>query len=660
MQNNRFSNALLPSLLLLASSALPACSSDEATPQSTSSTQSAPAQDPEQVTSTFMSAMMDDDRSTVLACLTSAAAKAFEGQAGFQMNGDDLESFELGAVTYDGELAEVSATTQQKGHEQEMLMLLRKENERWSIWGASIPIGDGSFTIDFERIDDELDSLGQQIGEGIGEAFAEGMQAAFSDFETNWEQGGSLEEIADERAFFESLHGISLEEHDAAWQVEVSSSGEALKTAATCIEALLEGTGLQADFGGYEEQIKREVELELSAVSRLEAIERVAGAVDLHPLWPSVNSNGWFGEDEPPTPTLTFGSGERPLPVSFVGPFLIEATELVENTPQPTGNLRLTLRSLGLAPGLARFQEDLWGLMQPGSLRDADGNALNDEGISYLSSPERFESYMTYSINMDMTGLLRGVEEIESTPGKIKLSLPTQVHAVSIAQADDSKDTDFGTLEIQGWGESTSLQIKGEDLEGLVVLRSPRRGDDSPLGMQHSSAFGWSNQIDITLSCPEAPAVVDLKICEVEELFYEFQLPAIALREFDQRPARLEALKFEGKAPISFQLNGPLTFENGMAQAPMSIRNHGNKEVQLVQVEFDYRDSAGTSLETFTQTMTGGYDFNAGRSLPLAPAHGTQEQEVHAAFAPEATTSIRFDVQLVEFCDGSTWEPSTK
>jgi hypothetical protein len=103
-------------------------------------------------------------------------------------------------------------------------VLLRRGAPGWRVYGMRAPFGDGIITIDFEQAAGALGEIGEQLAGQLAAQFAEGMQGAFQDLQETWEQGGTPEQIAAERASFEALVAVGVDAHDAAWKVDVSGN----------------------------------------------------------------------------------------------------------------------------------------------------------------------------------------------------------------------------------------------------------------------------------------------------------------------------------------------------------------------------------------------------------------------------------------------------
>lgn len=614
-----------------------------------------PSEGPERVATAFLDALQQADEPAIVACLTPAAAAAVQaGGDGLSFDGARLESFELGRASVQGSSAELPVAVVQDGESQDLVLLLRRDGA-WGVRGVRVPFGEAELALDFEEPDAGFGGMGDELGRQIAEQLAEGMQRSFDEAQAQWEQGGSEEDITARRARFDAVRSLTERDHDAAWRVDVEGGG---RPALEVLAELVGPAGLELDSGTLGDTLGAPLDLALEGVSRVEAVERVCAQLGVHPIWPSATTMAWTGDGAPGPEPLTFGEGPRALPAVAAGPFLVEVAELVEDTPLPTGRMTLAVRALGLPPAVLAFGEErIDEMLHLERVRGSGDRPLVDESLSVQTSADVRGGYLVYAIERELTGLLRGVEHIESIAGDVRIAIPATVETQAFERPDAGpRRIGAGTLKVAEWGASTRFELEGETAEGLRVLTSPRRADGQPLGVRFASCDGWGTHLQASLDCPEAPAAVDLKICTPRELRYAFELPPVPLRGFAQRPERLAALEFPGAAPIEVEATSGLRFENGMAEVDLAVHDRSNKDVMSAAVEFAYLDDAGETLEDFPHTLTGDYDFESERTGPLVGAGETHRLTTMAAFAPEETASIRFRVLSLELRDGTTWE----
>jgi hypothetical protein len=386
----------LPFVLALAT----ACggSSDEvpSTAQSTPLPADAPAatpaaaSSPEGVAHAFFEAAGADDREGLLALFTEKARESVSSGDSFQVESETLGEYEVGSSTIEAGEAKVPVVAFLDGQEQDMRLLMRRVSSDWRIYAFDVSVGgEGWMTINLETIDDML----QGMVEGMADGLSSSLEGAFDD----WSQGGSEEEIALARERFESLRAITPEEHSTAWSVDVHAKDTpALEVVSNLFADHFNGTGVSLDTTRME-AFAQPITMELTGVSRLEALERICEAVGVHPVYPAPNQGGIFShmaegmvsaiegsfpEAEMATAAgtgteITFEDGPRMYDVAFAGPFLIEVLDLTENPPTTTGSLTLAVRSLGMSPICLAYQTEMMELMTIDAVEGSSGQNLN-------------------------------------------------------------------------------------------------------------------------------------------------------------------------------------------------------------------------------------------------------------------------------------------
>ena len=610
---------------------------------------------PEQVAEGFLEAIRTGDNAKFATVLTPRALATVQSGEGLSLDGGSVERFEVLEALVDGTNAEVPVQLHARGQDQDVRILTRRTESGWRVHGVAVPMGTGNFRMDFEQTENPLGGVAEELGRQLGEELASQMQEAFQDAQDTWEQGGTDEEIAETRARFEGIASTTVEAHERLWRVDVDATG---RTPLEILGALAGAQGLEIDPGDHAGLFGEAIDFSVRGVSRVEAVERLCEQIGVYPVWPAPEPEGaWGGEQAAPAP-LTFAAGERLRPVSFVGPFLIEVSELTENTPNPTGEIRLSARALGLPEGIAHAQGDSSGMLHVTRLRGAKGQVLTDESIMHMAQPEVRGGYFSYSMAKELTNLLRDVTRIDTLEGEMRLRVPVYVESWTF-EREGSKlaELEAGQLLVTEWDASSKLKLEGKAVDQLEVFLSPRRADGSPIGVRFQFSNGWNEELEAGIDCPDAPDFLDVKVCRFEEISYPFSMPPIPFLEYARRPKQLEVLQFDGLAPLSFEVLEELKHEEGMAQLKLRIQNGSNKDVTSAFVSFRYFDGEGTLLNDFPHTLNGSWDFDLQGTAPLVLRWGGVDLDTQAAFAPEATATIEFELLRAEFTDGTRWEP---
>jgi hypothetical protein len=154
------------------------------------------------------------------------------------------------------------------------------------------------------------------------------------------------------------------------------------------------------------------------------------------------------------------------------------------------------------------------------------------------------------------------------------------------------------------------------------------------------------------LQAAAPPFTVDIKICRVTEVEYEFTLAGVPLANWSEQPAELEPLSFPADAPL-FAEFGTFIERGDFPKIELSLRNEANKDALSAQATFVYLDKAGKELESFPHTLSGDFGFDG--QEPLAAAGAEATLETVAFFMPEGTAKIQVRIDAVTFLDASEW-----
>jgi hypothetical protein len=646
-------------LLLL----LPACGTSDEIESGAAKRAELATADPVGVATAFFGAARTGDVSGFQSMLTAAAREGMaSGGGGFEL-GENVGSFEIGEAEVDGDTAEVPVHAVIEDDPQDLRLCMRHEEGTWRVFGFRLAM-DGESTI---LID--LESMG-----GLFSEMETAMQVAFQESFEHMRQGGSPEEIRAKRARFDSLAAISEEEHDLAWRIDVHVQD---RPATEVLVQALVGTGLSFDMLQHAEALSLPVNLELTGVSRLEAIERTCRQIGLFPVYPDADETpfafaGGLVEglatvvDEalpgsaqaraelPASNAITFERGMRT--VAFAGPFLIEVLDLEEHAPNATGRLTLGVRALGLAPRVLAFQTEMVeSLVVEDILDPAEVSLQADQGMRYMGTPETSAALWQSQTGFDLKNLLRSASEVE-VRGSVRLQIPLALRAASLSADDAELETVQGvTIERKEWGESTRFSVRGSEdlLQDLQVRFGATKASGEPLGILFSDWSIWGEQMNTGLQTPEIPGTVDLKLCTARELVYPFVLGGVPLRHWQEQPKVLATLGFDGSIPLQVEFVRFTQADEHFPKVELRLRNHSNKDAVHASATFVYVDASGTELESFPHTLTG--EFNFAGQAPLAVQGGTATLETVAHFMPPGTARIEIRVESVTFVDASQW-----
>ena len=611
-----------------------------------------PTASPDQVAEGFLTAMQRDDAAKVKGFLTTKARQALNDDEGFQFNGGDVESFEVGQPEINGGSASVPVQVTEKGQTQNMTLKMRQDGGQWRIHGFGVSMGGSAeFTIDLEGMDEMMNELGEAMAEELGQAMTEGFEQAMADMEN----GGSAEEIAAQRARYDATVSTTGSQFEDQW---LWTGDVEDRPASAALTAILSGTGLELDAGAHKGLLRQKVSVPSGTLSRVQAIEAVCRQAGVYPVYPD-NTVLWSHEGGPLP--LQVNAGARPYPVAFAGPYLVEVSELEEEVPNATGNIRLNLYAVGLPESVHSLMVDnMFQFASLAKVASATGHPLNaEEGMSYYSSAEVHGGLTVQSLSFRLKNLLRSVEHIALIQGSLRVVLPEVVRETRWDGRKSGQWTDQGLqVEVGKSGDFDEFTVIAEGLEtdNARVLYAPEDASGQPLGVTSSSNSNMQGRMTVAFQTPRPTANAGLKVVQTRAIDYTFQLKNVPLKHHAQMPARLERLSFgDYKRPLDARF-GKMLETGNMPRVTVEVKNHSNKDVKSVQANFVYMDAGGNVLEEFPHTLTGAYDMDGQK--PVAKKGELATVETHAFFMPDGTRRIRVDVTDVEFVDLSEW--STK
>lgn len=664
------------------------CSAPTEPGQAGTSASGVPAESPEQVAERLMQAAATQDEATFLAVLTTKAREALGADESGSFSGQEYDSYTIGDAVIDGGEASVPVEAVNAGEPESLNLKMRNEDGAWRLYAMTMVLApDTEMTVNFENMGEMLQELAEGMGDAIGEVFTSAMDNAFG--------SGSPEEIALKLAMFDALEPVSDEELVASWSLTENLRGTSRAEALTTIA---ESIDLTIDAGEHTDALSEAVGFDTSGLARLEAIERIANEAGLYSVLPNLQDWGIAtafmesmaktvgamigGEDAAisvdgagadamvsdavdmqatPRNAITFAANAPSTPPLFLGPFRLDLLEIEENVPHTTGNLMLQLTAHGLPASVLSVMETHDDSFQVQEVVNADGDPLIDMDMSYMGGGSVVGSAYYDVASRELTGLLRSVDRIARVTGMIEFPRPTSVEAVDFATLEAGATQTVGDLaiEVERVDAYTSFVITGPEdvVEGLEVFAQPYDAAGEPVMAHFSDYQSWqAGEGTFSLNCDEAPSRIRMKIVLASEVnLYPFAFNAVPLMHSAEQPEQLEALDFGAHdAPLKVTFVAITERDPNFSETKVSIENVSNKTPESAFVEFVYLDGNGNELESFPHTING--EFTTDGFQPLAMPGETVESVQSAFQMPEATQSIEFRVNHVEFMDGTRWE----
>lgn len=658
------------------------CSDDAVPPVAEAQPDAAPAASPEQVVENFVQAANTGDQAALEETLTEKARAGLTQGGGFSVGAASYSDYTIGQSSIAGDTASVPLTVVEDGEPQAMTMQLRRENGQWGIYAMAIEAGEGvSFTADLETLGESLAGMAQSIGEEFANAVQTSMEDAFT--------GGSQDEIAQERAQFDAVAPMTEAAFEAAWRNTVDYRGRTSAEAITELAAALE---LPVYFAPQADALQQEVSVDVTGISRLEAIARIAAEVGLAPVFPQENAydsefavamgealvsgmesmvggkltNAAQEEAEatpaPPADALQFAERDAAKRTVYSGPFVIAVAEIEDNAPRPTGEITFAVRAYGLpAPVAAMAAEHEEGFVLA-EMVDAQSRSLFDDSTTWLNEPTISNAAFANSHHRELINLTRDVDRVARVSGVQRVTLPLAVESLRLdAPAKDQSQTvgplTFTVRSVSDTNIAFDVTGPDEAVKALKAKFRPLNADGEDIGLVYGDVTSWNDGKAMVQAQSGKPAAAwELKlITAAKTLEFPFDFADIPLPNAAERPETIAVLEFgDEKAPLSLSFVEKLDAEPDFPKVRLKVTNHSNKEPMVAHVNFVYLDSTGQELDDFPQAVSGAHTADGQEAL-AAPGASAQ-LETFAFQMPEATADIRVEVNRVDFNDGTVWD----
>jgi hypothetical protein len=480
--------------------------------------------------------------------------------------------------------------------------------------------------LNITQIDPGVPSFDSLMEETFGGDFA-----GFDDFDFGFDEDQPLP----------PFEAVTLEEFDASWKTSFTASGEPAgavlkELTAECGFTLEEQPELAA-------ALETPVTLELADVNRLQIIEEVCNQAGLYPRYR--------------LDRMKLSEGPRPLPIAFVGPFLVEARDLQEQVPYGTGSIAVQLTACTMSRDANSWlQSEGDGFGPPlatieGVRGSGDVDLVDADGI-YVENPTASATVVRFRINQNLKNLLRGVEEIESISGTIAFRLPSEVLSHTFNELAVGQSAQLGEIHVElstidlGSDSTIGFTTMGGLLDHRHVTAFDANGIPVESGGYSSTGSTGDGELYVYFSGEPASLVVK-SIAVTTDVTYPFELTGVALQHAHEMPESIEPLTFEGESPVTltYLRTAKDDFDNEVFI--VEAVNHSNKDLSFLQIDVVFLDSNGAELGTFPHSQNG---------FPAVEANGTAEIEISKFFAAEGTVSIRPSLVEVRSMDALTWK----
>ena len=494
---------------------------------------------------------------------------------------------------------------------------------------------------------DPVEAAGQAMAEAFADELAASMQASFDEHMRIQEQGGTVEEITAMRGRFDATTAISVDEAREAWLAPSELQGQTVEAVMT---ALGFETGLAIDTGSIEEHLSTVCEVDPTGKSAIQMMEETCRSIGVTPVFP--NGNPFRSDDQ----VITFEDGVRSEPVVFAGPFMVRVSEVQEFSPYAAGSVRLEAVAMNLPESLYGAGQSMGKWLEIESVKNAQEASLRSrEDMQMLTQPNRCMNVLRISMSDDLAQLVQTVESIASVEGKVAISIPTEVHEVSFDTQNQQDQTVAGfEVKLKRLGKQCEVSVKGDNADKLVVMWSPSTSDDEPMGIQHQSSYFFDDSLQASLSVPQVPASVRVKLLETQTFSFPFEITDIPLEKFESQPTEMVELAIEGNSPVTFQFVEFKERDTDFPKVTLKTKNYTNKDIKNIQANFLYYDSLDNQVKDSYTTLQA--SFFGPEPTPMVAAGETNTSDQPAFFMPKETHHMKVTLHSIEFMDGTTWQ----
>ncbi len=500
---------------------------------------------------------------------------------------------------------------------------------------------DNSDVLIAEETTDDSAASDLNVGEIVSddatlEEFMEGAFAGdfgeFDDFDFGFDEDQPLP----------PFDAVTLEEFDASWKTSLTASGE---PAGELLQRLAAECGFNIDDQPeLAAALETPVTFELVDVNRLQIIEEICTQAGLYPRYR--------------LDRMKLSEGPRPLPVLFVGPFLVEARDLQEQVPYGTGSIAVQITGCTMsqdANSWLQQKSERLGISEPlatiDSVLGTGAVDIVDSNSTSIENPTASAQVVRFRMSQNLKNMLRNVEQIEQLSGTIAFTLPSEVLSHTFDDLSVGQTAEIGEMKIEltsvdlGGDSTIGFTTTGGSLDNLHVSASDADGTPVEINGHFKSDFGGTGDMQIFLTGTPATLVVR-SITSTIDVAYPFELTGIPLQHAHEMPETIEPLTFTGDAPVTLTY---LRTQEGDFQSEyvIEVANHSNKDLSFMEINIHYLDAQGAELDWFPHPEMG---------FPVVAANETTEIEVSTFFAPEGTASIRPELREVRAADATTWK----
>lgn len=437
------------------------------------------------------------------------------------------------------------------------------------------------------------------------------------------------------------VEATTLDAIQTAWQISVDYQN------LPAIEALRDVTrkcGLSIfDQPQLADTLNQTVNVTMSDVSSVQVIEEICTQVKLHPRYKAG--------------AVAFSRGPRALPITFAGPFIVEATETQELVPSAFGKVKFQCFAAALPTEVTSRLSGLY-VQTTDDVGKCTLHIPQLHGIDDSELPTKFRSFFPIRASnstvqiageVDVANLLQAVTEIAEFDGRLSWSFPREIETVVLKQieADVTKTAGDATLSVtqanvSARSTSLSLTLDGVTHKELLVSAI----DSTGMAIEGAFVSGYSDKANIQIQGEAAEVQISV-IKASDRISFPFRFPAIPLSHHADMPMVLPELAFEGDLPVSIEL-ARFSEQNNTTTAKFRWTNNTNKDIHSIKMNVAYLGADGTVLQKRDQLPSG--------NRILLEYQESEETSIFGHSVPDGAKSARVVLKSIEFVDGTIWE----
>lgn len=439
-----------------------------------------------------------------------------------------------------------------------------------------------------------------------------------------------------------AISTVSLTDVQNAWKLSVNYQQQTAKA------ALLE----MADKGGlkiheqpdFEEALQKIVDVKMDNVSVVQIIEEICRQADLHPRY---KAGG-----------VALSKGPRALPITFVGPFLLEATKTHEMLPNAFVQVEFQCFAAGIPSAMCaqlagkyvsdEDKDDRITVAMP-DLLAGDGATL-DAKLSIGFPAAASQSSVHFKINLQVAKALQNVDRIAEFESRISWTFPQQVHSatfekIAVGQSAEAGNAALTITKIRD-GAQTSVEMSLEGMTHKALSATASDADGKAIPKTRISGSSYDGE---TATAYVQGKIVQLQVHVMEDnvrVNFPFRFPAIPLAHYADQPAELEQLTIDGETPVPIEFVR-IKESNGNRSCVFHWSNRTNKDIFLVKGKIEFLDADGKVIKE--------QDISQEGNRILLEFEAAEETNFFGNWLPEGTESAKIKFSSMEFADTTTW-----